>query len=92
MNSFTLRLPPDITVSYLSGLFKDISLRVSTVLVPVLLAIMISSVTANLLQGGLVFSSQALGFHFEQTESPKRAEKGFLKKRPSSSWSKVSFC
>lgn len=79
MNSFTLRLPPDITVSYLSGLFKDISLRVSTVLVPVLLAIMISSVTANLLQGGLVFSSQALGFHFNKLSPQNGLKRVFSK-------------
>ncbi len=78
-NSFNFRLPPDFTISYLSGLLRDISARVAVVLFPVLIAIMISSVTANLLQGGLVFSSQALGFHFDKL-SPKNGFKRVLSK------------
>lgn len=64
------RLPPDITISYLSTIFKGVAERIGIVLLPVLLGIMVCSVAANVMQGGLVFTTKSLGLHFERL-SPK---------------------
>jgi flagellar biosynthetic protein FlhB len=69
-HTFDFRLPPEITISYLSEVFKGMSARIAIVLVPVLLGVMVFSVASNVMQGGLVFSAKSLGFHFERL-SPK---------------------
>ncbi len=60
------RVPSEITIPYLSELANGVGARIALVLVPILLATLLCSVVANVMQGGLVFSTQALGFHFEK--------------------------
>lgn len=76
---FNLRPPADITVPYLSGLFNGIALSIAAAVLPVLLAVLVFSVSANVLQGGLVFSTKALTFHFERL-SPKHGLKKIFSK------------
>jgi flagellar biosynthesis protein FlhB len=65
-----LRLPSEITISYLSAIFNDVGTRIATILLPVFLGVMVFSVSANVMQGSLVISTKSLGFHFEKL-SPK---------------------
>jgi flagellar biosynthesis protein FlhB len=67
---FDLRVPHEITMSYLSGLIHDVGFRIAIAVAPILIAAVAVSVSSNLLQGGFVFSTEALGFHFERL-SPK---------------------
>jgi len=64
------RVPSELTIPFLSGVFNSIAFRTSMVLVPILLAALVFSIAANMAQGGLVFSTHNLGFHFEKL-SPK---------------------
>jgi flagellar biosynthetic protein FlhB len=59
-------VPSEITISYLAEVAKGVGARVAVVVVPILLATLMCSIVANVMQGGLVFSAQALGFHFEK--------------------------
>jgi flagellar biosynthesis protein FlhB len=60
-------VPSEITDSYLRGLFWNATtLRTAIAVLPIMLAAMAVSVTSNVLQGGWVFSAEALGFHFER--------------------------
>jgi flagellar biosynthesis protein FlhB len=70
---------PDLTISGLSTTFKDISLRIAIVLLPILLAVMIFSVAANALQGGLALSSKSLALKFEKL-NPKNGIKRIFSK------------
>jgi flagellar biosynthesis protein FlhB len=60
------RAPAEITISYLTKLFKDAAYNTGIVVLPVLLCALFISVGSNVLQGGWVFSTEALGFHFEK--------------------------
>lgn len=68
--SLNLRLPAEMTISYVSTMFRDISFRCGIIVAPVMLAAVVLSVAANMMQGGLVFSAEPLGFKFEKL-SPK---------------------
>ena len=76
---FHFRLPPDISIRYISALLSGISFRIAMVLVPILLAVMVFSVTSNLLQGGFIFSTEALGFHFAKLSPQNGLKKIFSK-------------
>jgi flagellar biosynthesis protein FlhB len=58
------RVPSEITLPYLSAIIGSAGWRVVMVLGPILLAAMIFSIAANMMQGGLAFSTESLGFHF----------------------------
>jgi flagellar biosynthesis protein FlhB len=73
------RVPSEITVAYLSQIANGAGMRIAVVLIPVLLATLMLSVAANVMQGGLVFSTQSLGFHFEKLSPKKGLEKVFSK-------------
>jgi flagellar biosynthetic protein FlhB len=73
------RLPPDITIPYLTGIANSAGIRIAIVLAPILLAVAMFSIIANILQGGLVFSTQSLGFHFEKLSPQKGLGKIFSK-------------
>jgi len=60
------RVPSELTIAYLSGLAGNAGLRIALALMPVLLTVVAFSISANVLQGGLVFSSRSLGFHFDK--------------------------
>ncbi len=60
------RVPSELTIQYLAGVMNNVGLRTAMVLLPVLLAVLVCSVAANVLQGGLVFSTDSLKFHFER--------------------------
>jgi flagellar biosynthesis protein FlhB len=64
------RVPSEITLPYLSGLIGNPGGRVVMVVGPILMAAMIFSIAANMMQGGLAFSTESLGFHFSKL-SPK---------------------
>jgi flagellar biosynthetic protein FlhB len=66
-----LRVPSEITGSYLSNIAEGVGVQVAIVVLPLLLAISLFSVATNVMQGGLAFSTESLGFHFEKL-SPKR--------------------
>lgn len=65
-NLLNFHVPAEITVSYLSGIATGVGARIAIVVIPVLLATFLFSVAANVLQGGLAFSTQTLGFHLEK--------------------------
>jgi flagellar biosynthesis protein FlhB len=60
------QVPSEITISYLNGVTYGVGSRVAIVVVPILLIALICSVAANMMQGGLAFSTEPLGFHFEK--------------------------
>jgi flagellar biosynthesis protein FlhB len=62
----SLRMPSEISISYLSGFINGIGLRVAMVLFPFLLVLLAFSIAGNLFQGGLIFSAYPLGFHFNK--------------------------
>jgi flagellar biosynthesis protein FlhB len=73
------RVPSEITISYLSNIANGVGMRIAIVVLPLLLAILIFSVSANVMQGGLAFSTESLGFHFEKLSPKKGMEKIFSK-------------
>lgn len=78
-NLLVLQVPPEITVTYLSGIAHGVGARVALVIFPLLLATMVFSVAANVMQGGLAFSTESLGFHFEKLSPRKGLERIFSK-------------
>ena len=72
-------VPPEITFDNLWELFGNASVRTAIFVLPVLLAAMAVSVTSNVLQGGWVFSTEALGFHFERLSFKNGLNKLFSK-------------
>jgi flagellar biosynthetic protein FlhB len=64
------RVPSELTQGYLFGVMNGVALRVAMVMIPILLAAFVIAITANVVQGGLVFSTGALGFHLNRL-SPK---------------------
>jgi flagellar biosynthesis protein FlhB len=64
--ALNFRLPTEFTITYLSSMINGVSMRIAMILLPVLFVALACSVLSNLLQGGLVFSSESLGFHFEK--------------------------
>ncbi len=73
------RVPPEITIEYLREIVNQSGTRVVILVGPILLAIMASSVIANVAQGGLVFTTQSLGFHIEKLNPQKGLSKLFSK-------------
>ncbi len=72
-------VPSEITIPYLSSIANGVGVRVAIVVLPVLLATLLFSIAANVMQGGLAFSVQALGFHFEKLSPSKGMERIFSK-------------
>jgi flagellar biosynthesis protein FlhB len=62
----TFNIPLDITLAYLHRIANTAGLYVAMILGPILLSAMAFSITANLMQGGLAFSTESLGFHFNK--------------------------
>jgi flagellar biosynthesis protein FlhB len=60
------RVPSEVTILYLAGIVKNSGVRVAMVLTPIMLAAMAFSIAANMMQGGLVFSAESLGLHFNK--------------------------
>jgi flagellar biosynthesis protein FlhB len=73
------KVPDEIYFPYLSRLFWDAAARTGMVVLPILLAAAAVSVTSNVLQGGWVFSTEALGFHFERLSLKNGLNKIFSK-------------
>jgi flagellar biosynthetic protein FlhB len=65
-HQLNLRLPSEISIAYVSGYFNSMALRTAWFLMPILLAVMVFSISANVLQGGLAFSTESLGLKFEK--------------------------
>jgi flagellar biosynthesis protein FlhB len=72
-------VPPEITNSYLSGMISSAEWRVAIILGPVLLAAMLFSIAANMMQGGLAFSTESLGFHFSKLNPKNGMDRVFSK-------------
>lgn len=72
-------VPQDISITYLTFIFHDISLRTAFVVVPFLLGILVLSVLSNAMQGGLAFSTEALKLKPEKL-SPKNGLKKIFSK------------
>jgi flagellar biosynthetic protein FlhB len=64
------RVPSELTKTYLSSVMNGIALRIGVVVIPILLSAFVFALTANALQGGIVFSAESLGFHLKRL-SPK---------------------
>ena len=60
------RIPADITCPYLGELVSGAEWRLAVVLGPMLLSVIIFSVAANMMQGGLAFSSESIKLHFNK--------------------------
>jgi flagellar biosynthesis protein FlhB len=60
------QVPSEITIPYLTELANSVGSRIAIVLLPILVVAVICSIAANMMQGGLVFSAEPLGFHFEK--------------------------
>jgi flagellar biosynthesis protein FlhB len=73
------KLPSDFTVPLISGVFTGIGWRIGTVLLPILMSILVFSIMGNVLQGGLVFSTESLGFKFNKL-NPKNGLKRVFSK------------
>ncbi|MBN1571477.1 MAG: flagellar biosynthesis protein FlhB [Acidobacteria bacterium] len=73
------RVPIEITIPYLADIAKGAGTRIAVVLIPVLLGIMTFSIFSNMVQGGLVFSTEKLGFHFEKLSPQQGLSKIFSK-------------
>jgi flagellar biosynthetic protein FlhB len=73
------RVPSELTIQYLAQLVNGVSLRMAMILLPILLAVVVFSVSANVLQGGLAFSAQSLGFHFEKLNPKNGLSRVFSK-------------
>lgn len=78
-NLLRVQIPPELTIIYLSSLFRGVAFRVSFILVPVMLAIVALSVGSNALQGGFVFSSEALSLKFKQLNPASGIKRLFSK-------------
>jgi flagellar biosynthesis protein FlhB len=64
------RVPSDLTEGYLAGVMNGVVLRVAMIMVPILVAAFAFALAGNLVQGGVVFSAEPLGFHLNRL-SPK---------------------
>ncbi len=60
------KIPADISVSYMSGMFGALGLRTAAAVGPLLLVAVLLALAANVAQSGMVFSWQAVGFHIEK--------------------------
>jgi flagellar biosynthesis protein FlhB len=58
------RVPSELTISYLTGVVNGVGWRIGFVVMPIILVAVICSIAANMMQGGLVFSTEPLGLHF----------------------------
>jgi flagellar biosynthetic protein FlhB len=73
------RVPSEITITYLSEFANGVGAHIAIVVLPLLLATLIFSIVANVMQGGLAFSTESLGFHFEKLNPQKGLERIFSK-------------
>jgi flagellar biosynthesis protein FlhB len=63
---FRLRVPSDLSVIWVNDLIRTISLGAGIIVAPVALICLALGIASNVVQGGLVFSTEGLGFHFEK--------------------------
>jgi flagellar biosynthetic protein FlhB len=78
-NLLRVQIPSELTVAYLSSLFRSVALRVSFIIVPIMLAMVVLSIGSNVLQGGFVFSSETLKFKFNQLNPASGIKRLFSK-------------
>jgi flagellar biosynthetic protein FlhB len=70
---------PELTVTELWGIIKGIGVRTGMVWGPILLSIMVFSIFGNILQGGLVFSTEPLGIKFNKLNPQNGLKRVFSK-------------
>jgi flagellar biosynthetic protein FlhB len=75
----TAKVPSDITITYISALFASSSLQVGIVVLPIMIIALVFSVGSNALQGGFIFTTEALGIHFEKFSPKSGLERIFSK-------------
>jgi flagellar biosynthetic protein FlhB len=73
------QVPPEFSMSFLSSLFKGVALRVSVILLPIMLAVVVLSVGSNVLQGGFLFSTEALSLKFTKLNPASGIKRLFSK-------------
>lgn len=73
------RVPEELTVAVVSGIFNDTAFRIATLLLPIMLVIVVLSVGSNVVQGGIAVSSKALGFKFNKLNPASGVKKIFSK-------------
>jgi flagellar biosynthetic protein FlhB len=61
-----MRVPAELTISYMRGILASIALLMATSVVPLMLVAAVIGLAANVVQGGLAVSWEPLGFHFEK--------------------------
>lgn len=64
--SLALRVPRDLTVSYLTSVLHHSVSRIGLAVGPLMAIALVLGIGANLLQGGFTLSWQGLGLHFEK--------------------------
>ncbi len=74
-----LKVPPEVTVLFISTIMNTAVLRVGMAVGTVLLASFVFSLVANAGQSGLTLSWEALGFHFEKLSPEKGLSRLFSK-------------
>ncbi len=74
-----VRPPSEITITYMSALFASTTVRTGIVVLPILLVALIMSVGSNALQGGFIFTTEALGIHFEKLNPKNGLSRVFSK-------------
>ncbi len=79
-NVLRLRVPPELSVSFLNGLGRQIMTRVALATAPLMGAALVISVLSNVVQGGgLTLSAHALGFRFEKLNPSNGLSRVFSK-------------
>lgn len=74
-----LRVPREIDIGYLTTVVHGITIRTAAIMVPILLGVMGVSVFANVMQGGLAFSTKALKLKPEKFNPKNGLKKIFSK-------------
>ncbi|MBN2319529.1 MAG: flagellar biosynthesis protein FlhB [Acidobacteria bacterium] len=74
-----LRVPQEISMSYLTTMVQGITVRTASVMVPILVGVLGISVFSNILQGGLAFSTHSLKLKPEKLNPKNGLKKIFSK-------------
>jgi flagellar biosynthetic protein FlhB len=78
-HSLDIRLPPDLTIGYVTGIFKMTAARTSSYVLPILIAAVIFSLSSFMVQGGFLFSTQALSIKLGKLNPAQGVGKLFSK-------------
>jgi flagellar biosynthetic protein FlhB len=75
-----LPVPPEITVSFVTSLMLETMRQIGVVLAPIMLCAVVVAIAANIyMVGGVMFSTEAIGFHFNKLNPSKGLSRIFSK-------------